>query len=302
MENWQEKFGLVTTRRKAASDTEFWSNRAAFHFLTREVAMPAEKWTALKPWEKHTARAAARALASKKAVVAGRAAARLLGIGVHAWNDPVVDLLLPEGKTGPARSLWPPGVVFRKHYLPLTQIYRVHGLRVTNVTRTLRDITCWYGVLEGVVAMDAARKKWPELTKGMLWEGMIDGPRYKGKADVQNALELSVTNSGSPKESHARYLLLTSDIVLESLELQAEIIDPETGETYYVDFLINGWLVLEIDGDVKYDGVTYGRTDATIRAERQREKAIQNTGKVMRRTDDPAEAVSLVRAALTRAA
>ena len=38
-------------------------------------------------------------------------------------------------------------------------------------------------------------------------------------------------------------------------------------------------LVVEVDGQVKYDGVTYGTpTDQVLREERQREKALQNLG------------------------
>ena len=65
-----------------------------------------------------------------------------------------------------------------------------------------------------------------------------------------------------------------------------------------MDLLINGWLIVEIDGDVKYDGETYGRTDDVIRAERSREKALQNTGRVVVRVSDPRETPEVVAHAL----
>lgn len=129
--------------------------------------------------------------------------------------------------------------------------------------------------------------------------GMLAGPQFRGARAVREALGLFIPNAGSALESHARVLLVLSDVPgIESIAAQAAIRDPATGETYYVDLLINGWLIVEIDGDVKYDGETYGRTDDVIRAERSREKALQNTGRVVVRVSDPRETPEVVAHAL----
>ena len=134
---------------------------------------------------------------------------------------------------------------------------------------------------------------------GVVRRGMLAGPRFRGARAVREALGLSIPNAGSALESHARVLLVLSDVPgIESIAAQAAIRDPATGETYYVDLLINGWLIVEIDGDVKYDGETYGRTDDVIRAERSREKALQNTGRVVVRVSDPRETPEVVAHAL----
>lgn len=53
---------------------------------------------------------------------------------------------------------------------------------------------------------------------------------------------------------------------------------------FRVDLLIDGWLVLEVDGAAKYDGQTYGRAvEDVIRSERDREVYLQNQGFVVRR-------------------
>lgn len=178
-------------------------------------------------------------------------------------------------------------------------MYVEHGLRVTRINRTLRDICVFEGLTAGVVALDSARHNWPDVPIEQWRDGMLEGPRFKGSAVVREALELSIPNSGSASETRARLLLLGLTGIA-SMVAQAPFIDEETGETYYVDFLINGWLILEVDGDVKYDGVTYGKTDEVIRKERRREKSLQNMGKVVMRITDPADAPLVVGNALDR--
>lgn len=181
------------------------------------------------------------------------------------------------------------------------RVYVEHGMRVTRIHRTLRDVCCFEGLEAGVAAIDSARRKWPGLAVDKLRASMLAGPRFKGAPIVREAVVLSIPNSGSVRESQAR-LLLGAVAGVVTVEVQAEFIDRRTGERYYVDFLINGWLILEVDGDVKYDGVTYGKTDDIIREERRREKELQNQGKVVVRVTDPCEVPVVVAEALARLA
>ncbi|MFD5868157.1 hypothetical protein ACFWGD_06030 [Corynebacterium sp. NPDC060344] len=297
MRNWKEHFGLIEVRTKAGDHV--WGNVNRYLFLTAEVAMPLEPYASLPPWEQATARAAAVALTIDSAVVVGSAAARLMGIQVLGWAQPTVDTMLVDGKHPKAKRLWPRGVTFRYGHLPADCVYEEHGMRVSRISRTLRDICCFDGVAAGVVALDSARHNWPDIPIGQVRDAMLAGPRFKGAAAVREAVALSIPNSGSVSETRAR-LLLRGLAGIVTIEVQAKFIDEETGETYYVDFLINGWLILEVDGDVKYDGVTYGRTDDVIRKERRREKALQNMGKVVVRVTDPLDAPAVVAAALDR--
>lgn len=286
MKNWGKEFELVQVRRQSAADRQFWGNRDKYVYLTAEVAMPKEKYEQLPPWEQATARAAAVGLTADTAVVAGKAAARLLGISVLDW-EPVVELMHVNGKQAGSRGKWPAGVRFRYSYLDVEEIHCSHGLRLTGIFRTLRDIASYHGVLDGVVAIDSARRRWPELTKKVLQNNLTSGSPYHGIRAVRRAIELSVPNSGSALESKARWLLISADLPgVTSIKTQVRFIYDERGSYFVVDILINDWLILEVDGAVKYDGFTYGRTDQVIRDERRREKELQNLGKVVLRVSD----------------
>ena len=299
MRNWTDHFGLIEVRRKHAENV--WNDANRFVFLTAEVAMTIERYAAFPPWEQATARAAAVALTVDSAVVVGSAAARLHGIDVLGWGQPRVDVMLVDGKQPSSRNSWPRGVNFKYGHLAADRVYVEHGMRVTRIHRTLRDVCCFEGLEAGVAAIDSARRKWPGLAVDKLRASMLAGPRFKGAPIVREAVALSIPNSGSVRESQAR-LLLGAVAGVVTVEVQAEFIDRRTGERYYVDFLINGWLILEVDGDVKYDGVTYGKTDDIIREERRREKELQNQGKVVVRVTDPCEVPVVVAEALARLA
>lgn len=297
MRDWAEHFGLVELRKTSGVGAR--ENPNGYVYLTAEVAMPLENYAALPPWEQATARAAAVGLTLDTAVVAGTAAARLWGIDVLDWRQPRVDALHVDGKRAGGRCRSTPAVRYRFGRLPESGVWADHGIRATRVLRTLRDICCYDGLVAGVVAIDSARRKWPELTAPVLRHGMISGSRFEGAPLVREAIRLSIPNAGSALESHARILLVLADVPgIESIVAQAEIRDPATGTTYYVDLLVNGWLIVEIDGEVKYDGESFGGTDDVIRDERRREKALQNTGRVVVRVSDPRDAPAVVAHAL----
>ena len=82
-----------------------------------------------------------------------------------------------------------------------------------------------------------------------------------------------MANSQSPYESYARALLICAGLAPST---QAPI------GPYLVDLLI-GRVVIEVDGEVKYDDTTYRPLAETLRREREREVQIQNSGYVVRR-------------------
>lgn len=280
MKDWGKFFGLVEIRKRSAQGV--WDGAGKYTLLTSEVAMKTRDFRALEPWERSRARAAAVGLTVDTAVVTGKAAARLLGISVLGWGEAVELMYLDGRKAGPRRT-WQSGVRYRYSRLSHAEILEEHGLRVTNVPRTLGDIARYHGLMDGVVVMDSARKRWPDLTKEVLHDHLTRGRPYPGVKAVRRAIELSVPDAGSPLESQARFLLLEAALPqVESVQVQARFTHP--GGHFDVDLLVNGWLVIEIDGEIKYDGVTYGRkTDEVIRDERAREKFLQNLGLVVLR-------------------
>lgn len=279
MENWPERYKLIEIRKKSAADTEFWRNRDQYLNLTAEVAVDKADHDELPRWQRTTAFAAAVGLTVDRAVITGRAAARLWGISVLSRN-PTVELMYLDGKQPAAKRYWPPGVFFHRGNLRREEVFEEHGLRVTLPTRTLRDVAARHGVLEGLVSIDSARRWWPHAPKEFLIQELLGGGPFKGIDNVRQALEMSITNSGSALESNARYLILTSGISgIRTMVMQAPIPREGQADPYEVDFLINGWLVVEMDGNFKLDGTTFGKTDDVLRAERAREVYIQNTGK-----------------------
>lgn len=284
MRNWGKYFELTDINRVTQADQQFWDklDRGGFVRLSGRMAIDRDKYAGLKPWEKCEARAAAVGISASSGVVAGFSAARLHGIDVLGLNT-TVELLLPGNKRPSGRSQWAAGTTFYGSVLPAHHIYTEHGIRVTTLVRTAADITRYHGELHGVVCFDSIFRRYPELTKQRT-EKLLSGFRkFHGLAKVKKALQLAVVDAGSVPESHARYLLQTQAQGITAVEAQAEIVDEQTQRVYWVDLLVNGWLVIEIDGRAKYDGITYGPVEQTILAEREREKVIQNQGYVVLR-------------------
>lgn len=282
--NWAETFQLEDLRRLTLDRVELMREIEAGHYeyLSEEVVMFREAYEALAPWEKCCAHAMAHGLSADRAVVSGKAAARIWGmevLGVDRRTE--LTYVLPTRPT--RRRNWPEGVIFRSAHLHSHEFVELHGIRVTKVSRTLKDITRYYGLEDGVVAIDSARKMWPELTRELLENTLCGVARYHGKGLVRKAIGMSVGNAGSPLESRARVQILESGLAGPSeIVTQLPIRLPGRRETVYADIGVGAMVVVEADGRVKYDGVTYGKqADEVIRAEREREKAINNSGRIV---------------------
>ncbi|WP_155895156.1 endonuclease domain-containing protein [Corynebacterium vitaeruminis] len=203
-------------------------------------------------------------------------------------------------------SVKPPGKSTRRDYqhyrsafLPEESVITVGGARMTSLPRTLIDVTRFHGVTAGVVAMDSLRASLPRFDRKALEKLLLDGQSYRGKPKVREAIALSTGKSESPLESRARVALLTAKVKgLETLEFQKEI--TVAPHLFRADFLINGWLVVEVDGRAKYDGATFSQSaEQAIREEREREVHLSRQGfRVLRvhdeDIDNPARLVALV--------
>lgn len=311
MHNWGKHFGLVELHKVKISNTAFWEQLDLGHHirLTKKVSIEAERFAALEAWDKATARAAAVGLSVRTAVVSGRAAARLQGIEILGV-DPTVELQHLDGKKPAARSCWPAGVIYRSCYLSADQVVEEHGVKVTRILRTVADIARFHGVLEGLVALDSVRRKWPRLSSAQLESGLLGKFPYRGSRQVREVLCLSIPNSGSVPESMARLLLIQADLTqVRTIKAQARIYYGPYRQHYDVDLLVNGWLIIEVDGEIKYDGETYGPVDEVIRDERIRETDLQNQDYVvlrvrypqlLPRADGTCEFLELVAAMLAR--
>lgn len=272
---------LLDLRRLTLTDTAVRTDLLAgsYRRLTPEIAIWAETWRRLPPWEKARARAYAFGMSADRAILVGNSAALVLGIAV-VEADPPVEMAYLNPKSARSRRSRPAHTVFRHGALTADEVCVVDGVRVTTTLRTLRDVARYHGVPAGVVAIDDARRKTPGLNAEHLHRSMTRELRYHGVGVVRQAIDLSVGDADSPLESLARVILVRAGVG----QIRTQVLMRPGGgaQTYRVDLLVDGWLIIELDGRVKYDGSTFGTpVDEVIRAERHREKQLQNAGFVV---------------------
>nr|WP_274707368.1 DUF559 domain-containing protein [Corynebacterium curieae] len=94
---------------------------------------------------------------------------------------------------------------------------------------------------------------------------------------MRKVIEHAYGGSESPYESNLRAL-----IIERFSQVKIEPQKPLLGK-YRADLCLDGWLVLEVDGDAKYDG-TYGEAPAhVIKRQIKRQRALENRGYVVLR-------------------
>lgn len=302
---WEEDFELLYLRAIGARHP-YHFNPAHYRHLSPEVVIRRSRFDELSPWDQDRARIAAHARSSTRAVLCARSAARAHGLAVLGHGHDV-ELAYVGGTRPKRRSSWPPGVQFRHRFLDAEQTTIRHGMRVTTLARTLQDVVVLHGLVEGVVALDSALRV-STISSATLESMVLTGARFHGKAKVRRALALMDPGSESPLESLARMRIVLARIPgLESMVSQAEITVGK--RAYRVDFLVNGFLVLEIDGMTKYDGSFGQTTSQALTQERRREVDLLNQGfpvlrltsaDLRQRPDGSCRAVDLVTDALSQ--
>lgn len=244
--------------------------------LSPEVAILRSFYEEMTPWQKEKARTVAFARSSLKALLAGRSAAKIHGIAVLGRDLPV-ELIYPGDSQPSGKKHWPTGAVYRRGYVAADEITEVDGCRTVTVGRALRDVIVHHGELAGLVAVESALRQdliyWAELN-----DKVLGTRRYPKKKLVAATLELASLQTQSVAETVARWVLLRWPIEgLKSFRMQVAISIP-SGKAV-VDFLLDDWIILEIDGEMKYAEGAYGRTaQRTENLERKREKELQNLG------------------------
>lgn len=283
MKNWQEEFQLVNLTKLLHSDTETSAaiSNGQMIKLTHEVAINAEKYRSLPAWDKAAARAFAVGMTVDKAVVAGQSAARLWGYQTLTVEKTVL-CLLPERLRSKSSKHWPSGMRYKDRYLSSRDIREVHGIRVTGAFRTFLDIALDDGVVAAVVTIDSARRQNPSLTREKLMCSAESFPRHRGVKAYRQAIEMSIPNSDSAQETRARLILGEANLPeIQSVQVQARF-DQSHNKYFLVDFLINEWIIVEIDGRSKYDSP---ELNEVLMAERDREKFFLNQGYAVLRID-----------------
>ena len=237
--------------------------------LAALIHYPRELWEELEYHEQQWLRVEAAAMVSTTAILTGRSAARKLGIWVIASTEEKVEVSLPS--RGVSRSRMASGnYEFRHSHIQPSDVVMYEGHPVTSPVRTFIDIARYHGFLEGLIAADYLLRRGIERSE--ILRGIQRMGRAKGIGTARRCLEHAIPDSDSPYESLARALIIEAGI--GPVQAQYKI------GGYYVDLLIDSWLVIEIDGEKKYSGPD---AEKVRQDEFNRQKLIANRGYVFLR-------------------
>ncbi|SDS45762.1 endonuclease domain-containing protein [Corynebacterium timonense] len=240
-----------------------------YHFVAPTQVVPRPVWESLPGWQQHTLRALATGRSMTKGVLVGRSAARVMGMPVVAMSADTPEVVLPSGGT-PSRTTRMPGVRYRSAGIGEDEVHDVLGVRATTPLRTSVDMARYHGFVEGLIAVDWLLRTMPITPADITWQMNRMG-RCVGKSTVRRVLAYASALAESPLESWFRGELITRGIT--GWRIQAQI------GGFRVDFLFDEFLVVEIDGRLKYAEATH----EVLMKERERERALMNLGFVVLR-------------------
>lgn len=239
------------------------------------IAVPTATW---RQWVRHKqqfAKVAAAGWSTHRAVLIGKSAARLWGMWVISREGEEVELAVPSGSI-PPRRLTPKGYRYRRVKSLQESTVSIAGVRATNPARTCLEIARLHGFPDGLVATDSALGR-HDVTTYDLREELAKMQRTRGQAAMRKVIEHAYGGSESPYESYLRALIIER---LPQVKIEPQ--KPLLGK-YRADLCLDGWLVVEVDGDAKYDG-TYGEAPAyVVKQQIKRQRALENRGYVVLR-------------------
>jgi len=219
------------------------------------------------------------AAAFPRAAVTGPAAAVALGFPTLGWVEAVDLRYLSGAKSG--KQPKDPRVIYRSGQVRSDLVQEHNGVTTVHPIHVLFDIYRYYGRLEALVPLEHVR-----FHQRISQEELLDAvhsmlPRANGIRGFEELVGWSAGTSQSPLETIGRDAVLQAEIP-EVHSIQFQVRFEYTGpfgeyRTAVVDALINGWLVVEFDGRLKYDG-TYGAPTDVVLAELERQKQLQSLG------------------------
>ena len=250
-------------------------------FLSATIAIPTTIYAALTPWERFEAKVVAAGFSTRKAVLSGFAAAVALEIPFLAPNTKqqnqnihpnTVELTLPGTTSPSAKHRWSPHFRYLYGNLPSEHITESNNLRTTTIERTYLDILRLYGVREALAFVEAAMERY-HIGKNQMLQRVKNLHNVTATKWAIALLNRAHNNVQSVYETLGRYLLEEAHLKeITSITPQAEL--REGDQTYYPDLLINKFLIVEIDGNVKYQT----NIIETLLQERRRERELQRRG------------------------
>jgi hypothetical protein len=223
----------------------------------------------------------------RKAVVAGRSAAALLGA---EWIDSSVPVdLIHENRNRLS------GIAVRGDRLGSEEIRLFDGMPVTTPERTALDLACWYPQRTALMHLDALAR----ATSFDARDVAVLAERYPGRRGIRVGREsLGLLDAGaqSPKETWLRLLLI--DAGLPRPRTQIPVFD-EFGEL--VAYLDMGWEDIKVAAE--YDGEQHRKDRWQYTRDNRRREVLEQLGWIVIRVlaaDRQADIIRRVRAAITR--
>ena len=257
---------LLDLRGLALDDPLRDLSRSGLVRVAGQIVIPVNLYASLSFHERRFVEAVARGRNSYQAVLTGRSAARVLGMWVVSLSPERVELALPTGEVPPTYRRQSSVICRRRRAGAYLEAY---GVRVTPAIRTFIDIARDHGFTEGLIAADWLLAH--GYTREDLHRELDRMGRIRNVAVVRRCIAHATAVSESPYESLARAILIQAGVC--DIEPQAWV------GGFRVDLLIGGWLVIEVDGDVKYAE----DPGLTIRQENRRQKLLGNRGLIFLR-------------------
>lgn len=214
----------------------------------------------------------------------GPAGCRLWGVATADWVE-TVDLILP-GKARPRGTAQEyTDRVYRGGDIAADAVRLKDGIRVASEIRCFYDTYRYYGRVAALVSIESARWNNPGLNEETLLRQAKTLPSGRDIRGFRDLLLYSADTSMSPLETLARDRLLQAIVQgrlrrVETIEFQVgfQLREPNREPTMvWVDILINGYLVVEVDGGEKHSGA-FTSAEESLRRERERETKLQNLG------------------------
>lgn len=267
---WGKGIEVTDIRTVPASDREFFSR--FMHRIHGTYRISQESWAELTSDEKKRITVKAVGRQMETAIVVGKAAGELWGLWILG-TDYLIDVSYPRNASGPPKKQWPPGVRYRRMHIPREDWIEHKGLRMTSLARTVIDICRLESFAQGLAAIESYLKA--GNSRAVLVRHFEKIGNLSGKKKFLRALKYANLQSQSAAESWAKAQMIEIGIDLAKLQQNPKLFI--NGSKYFPDFLFDGWLAIEVNGEEKYTG-KHGDPVKRMRYERKREQDFLNEG------------------------
>ncbi|MDU0479362.1 hypothetical protein QVA66_08930 [Staphylococcus chromogenes] len=211
--------------------------------------------------------------AALNSIIVGRSACRL-------WHLPLlrssgdITVSTAGGRSSTGKRHWPEGVRMQQLQIPPGDVLEWKGVRVTSLERSVIDLCRFEPFADGLVTAEGYLRQGPPNHISRLERKAAEMGRVRGIRQVRKILALADHLSESPAESYAKAVI--HEAGLTKTLFQQVAVESSAG-IFRLDFLADGWLAIEVDGEVKY-ALPPDELAEALRRERAREKAILNLG------------------------